>query len=110
MDTGRHLLRLLDAAQDTNPVLEEIFLAQQAQRVCVGDPLQQTYEWYHAKDIMSGFLGERMVLTQSLRFRPPIAKAAIDLQASAGPRTTTLPCSPSGAKSRRTPNRTPPPT
>ena len=35
---------LLDEAQDTNPVLEEIFLAQDAQRVCVGDPAQQIYE------------------------------------------------------------------
>lgn len=29
---------LLDEAQDANPVLEEVFLAQDAQRVCVGDP------------------------------------------------------------------------
>ncbi|MFJ9690464.1 UvrD-helicase domain-containing protein [Streptomyces bacillaris] len=67
---------LLDEAQDTNPVLEEIFLAQQAQRVCVGDPSQQIYEWRHAKDIMSGFPGTRMELTQSFRFGPPIAEVA----------------------------------
>ncbi|MCY1655559.1 UvrD-helicase domain-containing protein [Streptomyces sp. NPDC052071] len=67
---------LLDEAQDTNPVLEEIFLAQQAQRVCVGDPSQQIYEWRHAKDIMSGFPGTRMELTQSFRFGPPIADVA----------------------------------
>ncbi|WP_199879222.1 UvrD-helicase domain-containing protein [Streptomyces sp. CB02460] len=67
---------LLDEAQDTNPVLEEIFLAQQAQRVCVGDPSQQIYEWRHAKDIMSGFPGTRMELTQSFRFGPAIADVA----------------------------------
>ncbi|MFI7011346.1 UvrD-helicase domain-containing protein [Streptomyces sp. NPDC050145] len=67
---------LLDEAQDTNPVLEEIFLAQNAQRVCVGDPSQQIYEWRHAKDIMSGFPGQRMELTQSFRFGPVIADVA----------------------------------
>ncbi|MFF9819017.1 UvrD-helicase domain-containing protein [Streptomyces sp. NPDC014006] len=67
---------LLDEAQDTNPVLEEIFLAQDAQRVCVGDPAQQIYEWRHAKDIMSSFPGQRMELTQSFRFGPAIAQVA----------------------------------
>ncbi|RSM85316.1 ATP-dependent helicase [Streptomyces sp. WAC 01325] len=67
---------LLDEAQDTNPVLEEIFLAQDAQRVCVGDPAQQIYEWRHAKDIMSSFPGQRMELTQSFRFGPAIAEVA----------------------------------
>ncbi|WP_228924553.1 UvrD-helicase domain-containing protein [Streptomyces sp. DH7] len=67
---------LLDEAQDTNPVLEEIFLAQDAQRVCVGDPAQQIYEWRHAKDIMSSFPGRRLELTQSFRFGPAIAQVA----------------------------------
>jgi hypothetical protein len=67
---------LLDEAQDTNPVLEEIFLAQDAQRVCVGDPAQQIYDWRHAKDIMSGFPGQRLELTQSFRFGPAIAEVA----------------------------------
>ncbi|WP_329418079.1 UvrD-helicase domain-containing protein (plasmid) [Streptomyces sp. NBC_00704] len=67
---------LLDEAQDANPVLEEIFLAQDAQRVCVGDPAQQIYEWRHARDIMSGFPGQRLELTQSFRFGPAIAEVA----------------------------------
>lgn len=29
---------MLDEAQDTNPVLESIFLAQIVQRICLGDP------------------------------------------------------------------------
>ncbi|MFF2654551.1 UvrD-helicase domain-containing protein [Streptomyces sp. NPDC058045] len=67
---------LLDEAQDTNPVLEEVFLAQSAQRVCVGDPAQQIYEWRFAKDIMSGFPGRRLELTQSFRFGTAIAVEA----------------------------------
>ncbi|MEU3401992.1 UvrD-helicase domain-containing protein [Streptomyces filamentosus] len=67
---------LLDEAQDTNPVLEEIFLAQDAQRVCVGDPAQQIYDWRHAKDIMSSFPGRRLELTESFRFGPAIAQVA----------------------------------
>ncbi|MGW0793013.1 hypothetical protein ACWD04_33675 [Streptomyces sp. NPDC002911] len=39
-------------------------------------PPTQIYEWRHAKDIMSGFLGSRMELTQSFRFGPPIADVA----------------------------------
>jgi UvrD/REP helicase N-terminal domain len=49
---------LLDEAQDTNPVLEEIFLAQAAQRVVVGDPAQQIYAWRAARDVMTEFPGE----------------------------------------------------
>ena len=67
---------LLDEAQDTNPVLEEVFLAQSAQRVCVGDPAQQIYAWRAAKDVMTGFPAEHLDLTQSFRFGPVIAAAA----------------------------------
>lgn len=67
---------LLDEAQDTNPVLEEIFLNQDAQRVCVGDPAQQIYAWRNARDVMTGFPAESLRLTQSFRFGPPIAEAA----------------------------------
>lgn len=67
---------LLDEAQDTNPVLEEIFLNQQAQRVCVGDPAQQIYAWRNARDVMTGFPAEHLRLTQSFRFGPRIAQVA----------------------------------
>jgi AAA domain/UvrD-like helicase C-terminal domain len=66
----------LDEAQDTNPVLEEIFLAQRAQRVCVGDPAQQIYAWRSARDIMSGFPARHLELTRSFRFGPRIAETA----------------------------------
>lgn len=67
---------LLDEAQDTNPVLEEVFLAQDAQRVCVGDPAQQIYGWRNARDVMTGFPAEHLHLTQSFRFGPRIAQVA----------------------------------
>jgi hypothetical protein len=67
---------LLDEAQDTNPVLEEIFLAQEAQRVCVGDPAQQIYAWRAARDVMTGFPARHLYLTRSFRFGPAIAEVA----------------------------------
>ncbi|MFL6119083.1 UvrD-helicase domain-containing protein [Actinophytocola sp.] len=67
---------LLDEAQDTNPVLEEIFLDQRAQRICVGDPAQQIYGWRSARDVMTGFPAESMHLTRSFRFGPQIAAVA----------------------------------
>ena len=59
---------LLDEAQDTNPVLEEVFLAQDAQRVCVGDPAQQISGWrqlegadieWQIGDLTRGTVGDR---------------------------------------------------
>ncbi|HEV2636138.1 MAG TPA: UvrD-helicase domain-containing protein [Actinocrinis sp.] len=67
---------LLDEAQDTNPVVEEVFLAQSAQRVCVGDPAQQIYAWRNARDVMTGFPAEHLYLTESFRFGQPIADEA----------------------------------
>jgi hypothetical protein len=67
---------MLDEAQDTNPVLEAIFLAQTAQRICVGDPAQQIYAWRAARDVMSGFPARQVRLTMSFRFGPAIAQVA----------------------------------
>lgn len=67
---------LLDEAQDTNPVLEDVFLSQHAQRICVGDPAQQIYGWRGARDVMTGFPAELLHLTQSFRFGPTIAAEA----------------------------------
>ncbi|MFE7780061.1 UvrD-helicase domain-containing protein [Streptomyces nigrescens] len=69
---------LLDEAQDTNPVVEQIFLAQRehAQLVMVGDSAQAIYQWRGAKDIMSGFDGTQLSLTQSFRFGPHLASEA----------------------------------
>lgn len=69
---------LLDEAQDTNPVVEQIFLAQRdhAQLVMVGDSAQAIYHWRGAKDIMTGFDGTQLALSQSLRFGPDLAAEA----------------------------------
>ncbi|WP_369253667.1 UvrD-helicase domain-containing protein [Streptomyces sp. R35] len=69
---------LLDEAQDTNPVVEQIFLSQRghAQLVMVGDSAQAIYHWRGAKDIMTGFDGTRLALSQSFRFGPDLAAEA----------------------------------
>jgi superfamily I DNA/RNA helicase len=69
---------LLDEAQDTNPVVEQIFLNQRdhAQLVMVGDSAQAIYHWRGAKDVMTGFDGTQLALSQSFRFGPDLAAEA----------------------------------
>ncbi|MFG3063964.1 UvrD-helicase domain-containing protein [Streptomyces sp. NPDC048231] len=69
---------LLDEAQDTNPVVEQVFLAQRhhAQLVMVGDSAQAIYHWRGAKDVMTGFDGTHLALSQSFRFGPDLAQEA----------------------------------
>ncbi len=68
----------LDEAQDTNPVLEQVFTAQRdhAQLVMVGDSAQAIYGWRGATDVMTGFDAEQLTLTRSFRFGPQIADEA----------------------------------
>ncbi|RZU36717.1 AAA domain-containing protein [Streptomyces sp. BK022] len=68
----------LDEAQDTNPVLEEIFSAQRrhAQLVMVGDSAQAIYGWRGTRDVMTGFDATSLTLTRSFRFGPLIADEA----------------------------------
>ncbi|MBP0458966.1 UvrD-helicase domain-containing protein [Streptomyces montanisoli] len=69
---------LLDEAQDTNPVVEHVFLNQRdhAQLVMVGDSAQAIYQWRGAKDVMTGFDGTHLALSQSFRFGPHLAEEA----------------------------------
>jgi superfamily I DNA/RNA helicase len=69
---------LLDEAQDTNPVVEQVFLSQRdhAQLVMVGDSAQAIYHWRGAKDVMTGFDGTPLALSQSFRFGPLLAAEA----------------------------------
>ncbi|WP_369369109.1 UvrD-helicase domain-containing protein (plasmid) [Streptomyces sp. CG4] len=69
---------LLDEAQDTNPVVEQIFLNQRShtQLVMVGDSAQAIYHWRGAKDVMTGFDGTHLTLSQSFRFGPHLAEEA----------------------------------
>ncbi|MFJ5894682.1 UvrD-helicase domain-containing protein [Streptomyces sp. NPDC093064] len=69
---------LLDEAQDTNPVLEHIVLAQKErlQIVMVGDSAQAIYGWRGARDVMTGFEARHLTLTRSFRFGPELAAEA----------------------------------
>ncbi|MEU7593541.1 UvrD-helicase domain-containing protein [Streptomyces sp. NPDC039022] len=69
---------LLDEAQDTNPVVEQIFTAQRghAQLVMVGDSAQAIYGWRGARDVMSSFDGRQLALSRSFRFGPALAAEA----------------------------------
>ncbi|MET7718148.1 UvrD-helicase domain-containing protein [Streptomyces sp. NPDC005407] len=69
---------LLDEAQDTNPVVEKIFNAQRdhTQLVMVGDSAQAIYGWRGARDVMSGFDGTQLALSQSFRFGSALAEEA----------------------------------
>ncbi|MFI1018171.1 UvrD-helicase domain-containing protein [Streptomyces sp. NPDC020965] len=69
---------LLDEAQDTNPVLEQVFTAQRdhAQLVMVGDSAQAIYGWRGARDVMTGFDGQHLSLSRSFRFGPRLAEEA----------------------------------
>ncbi|WP_433661362.1 DciA family protein [Nocardia sp. CA-128927] len=69
---------LLDEAQDTNPCIEQIFIAQRgrAQLIMVGDSAQAIYGWRGARDVMSGFDGMHLGLTQSFRFGAAVADVA----------------------------------
>lgn len=77
---------LLDEAQDTNPVLEQVFTAQRghAQLVMVGDSAQAIYGWRGATDVMAHFDGTALALTQSFRFGPHLAQEANRWLAIAG--------------------------
>ncbi|WP_328978491.1 UvrD-helicase domain-containing protein [Streptomyces canus] len=69
---------LLDEAQDTNAVLEQIVLAQKdhTQIVMVGDSAQAIYGWRGARDVMTGFDARHLTLTRSFRFGPLLADEA----------------------------------
>ncbi|MFF7249350.1 UvrD-helicase domain-containing protein [Embleya sp. NPDC008237] len=69
---------LLDEAQDTNPVVERVFLDQRhhAQLVMVGDSAQAIYGWRGARDVMTDFDGHQLTLSRSFRFGPALAAEA----------------------------------
>ncbi|MEQ7125341.1 UvrD-helicase domain-containing protein [Actinopolymorpha sp. B11F2] len=69
---------LLDEAQDSNPVVVDMFNRQQnAQRVLVGDANQAIYGWRGAVDAMATFDADHhLYLSQSFRFGPAVADEA----------------------------------
>lgn len=87
-DTGQYIeidILALDEAQDSIPVVEDIFSKQKLQRVIVGDPMQQLYEWRGAGKAMDNFTDFSLgYLTQSFRFNQHIADIANRILANAG--------------------------
>lgn len=69
---------IFDEAQDSSPVITHVVQIQEhAQKLVVGDPCQQIYEWRGAIDAMGLFgIETRLPLAQSFRFGEPIAQEA----------------------------------
>ena len=68
---------LFDEAQDADPIMRRIVSDQShAQRIWVGDPYQQIYEWRGAVNALATIKGDSARLTQSFRFGSEIADAA----------------------------------
>lgn len=68
---------LFDEAQDADPIMLRIVSDQShAQRIWVGDPYQQIYEWRGAVNALATIRGDAARLTQSFRFGNEIADAA----------------------------------
>ena len=70
---------MLDEAQDTNPVTQDIVLRQVAHGARVflaGDPYQQIYAWRGAVDALQKVNADPYYLTQSFRFGPEVAGVA----------------------------------
>jgi len=68
---------MLDEAQDTAPVVAAVLLAQDMQKIAVGDSSQQLYRWAGAHDAMANWPNaRRLFLTQSWRFGSAIAEEA----------------------------------
>jgi hypothetical protein len=69
----------LDEAQDANPVIADVVMRQEVQRILVGDRSQAIYGWRGAVDAMDDFLAtgaQRFALTRSWRFGQAIADEA----------------------------------
>lgn len=71
---------MLDEAQDTPPVVEDVFRRQtHMQRIAVGDSSQAINGWTGAIDALKNLAAggaQRLTLTQSFRFGPRIAEEA----------------------------------
>lgn len=81
---------LLDEAQDSTPLIIDLFSRQRAQLIVVGDTHQQIYSWRGAVNAMTAFdLEATATLSQSFRFGPRVADAAnVVLQSALDPAIT----------------------
>ena len=83
---------LIDEAQDANPVITDLALHQDCQRVLIGDSNQAIYEWRLAEDSLRNAEGTRLPLTKSFRFGPAIADVANEILGELGSDTQVVGC------------------
>ena len=69
---------LFDEGQDASPVMLDIFLAQEATKVIVGDAHQQIYGWRHAINALKDIGFKSHSLTTSFRFNERVAELAME--------------------------------
>ena len=67
---------MLDEAQDSNGLAKSLIMKQSCQKIAVGDSCQQLYAWRGASDILDGWPGLDLTLSQSWRFGEAIAEQA----------------------------------
>lgn len=68
---------MLDEAQDSTKAVRQLILSQNsAQKIAVGDPSQQLYQWLGAVNVMADWPGEEYALTMSFRFGEAVAEEA----------------------------------
>jgi F-box protein, helicase, 18 len=69
---------LFDEGQDASAVMLDVFLAQKATKVIVGDMHQQIYGWRHAINALKSVRFADYALTTSFRFNEHIARLAVE--------------------------------
>lgn len=75
--TLRYDFIFLDEGQDSNPVLLDVFMKQNVQKVVTGDFFQSIYSWRGAVNAMGSItLDEKCYITQSFRYGQAIADTA----------------------------------
>jgi superfamily I DNA/RNA helicase len=78
---------LFDEAQDADPMMIDIVSKQASQKIWVGDPYQQIYDWRGAKNALASVDGKELYLSKSFRFGKGIAEYANILLESLGEKT-----------------------
>jgi len=68
---------LYDEFQDSNPVMMDIFMNQECQKICVGDVNQQIYAWRGAVNALNKVKFKEYPLRYSFRFNQDIADKAM---------------------------------
>jgi F-box protein, helicase, 18 len=69
---------LFDEGQDASPVMLDVFMAQAARKVIVGDVHQQIYGWRHAINALRQVGFAAYPLTTSFRFNDHVARLAME--------------------------------